>query len=149
MTPSAMTSIELYGLAPIITLPIGARRLGPRSHIAFVTVVGIAVATAFAVNSWRDACQVQNGACSSLRGLDMFGGQMVLDRFGILITVMTCLAALVAIMLSVHYLRVRDQERGEVFALICFTAAGMSGLAMSTDLLSLFVCLELLSVVLL
>ena len=103
------------------------------------------MAIAFSVNSWRDACAVQTGPCIT-KGLNMFGGQMVLDRFGILITVMSCCAALIAVMLSVHYMRVRDLERGEVFALICFSAAGMSALAMSTDLLSLFVALEILSV---
>ncbi|MBI5498193.1 MAG: NADH-quinone oxidoreductase subunit N [Deltaproteobacteria bacterium] len=156
-----MTSVELYGLAPIITLaivgslalllevvgiPIGARRLGPRTHIAFVTVLGIAVAMAFAVASWRDACDVKDAAICVGKGLTMFGGQMMLDRFGIMITVMACVSALIATALTVHYMRARDMERGEILGLICFSAAGMSGLGMSTDLLTLFVNLEVLSV---
>jgi NADH-quinone oxidoreductase subunit N len=146
-----MNSVDLYGLAPIITLcivgslalmlevagiPIGARRIGARDHIAFVTVVGIAVAAAFAMGSWADA----QGS-----GQAMFGGQMRLDRFGLLVTLMACAAGAIATCLSVHYLRARDLERGEVFALICFSVAGMSCLAMSADLLSLFVGLEILS----
>lgn len=147
-----MSSDELYGLAPILTLtvvgclalllevvgiPIGARRLGARGHMAFVSVLGIGVAAAFAVGSWEGAKDANKS---------LFGEQMVLDRFGLLITLMSCTAALVATCLSVHYMRRRDLERGEIYALICFSAAGMAGLGMSTDLLSLFVTLEILSV---
>ncbi|MEW5851633.1 MAG: NADH-quinone oxidoreductase subunit N, partial [Myxococcota bacterium] len=147
-----MTAVELYGLAPTITLsivgclalllevagiPIGAKRIGPRGHIAFVTVVGIAIAAAFAAGSWEDA---------KAAGTPLFNGQLRLDRFGLLISMMACAAALISVCLSVHYMRARDLERGEVFALICFSAAGMCVLAMATDLLSLFVGLEVLSV---
>lgn len=146
-----MSAVELYGLAPILTLtvvgslalllevvgvPIGATRLGPRGHIAFVTVLGIAVAMAFAVGSWKDAAV----------GAPLFKGQMVLDRFGLLISLVACAAALITVCLSVHYLRGRNLERGEIYAMVCFSAAGMAGLGMSTDLLSLFITLEILSI---
>src|SRR5262245_46285610 len=123
-----MNAAELYGLAPTITLsvvgslalllevagiPIGARRLGPRGHIAFVTVVGIAIAAAFAAGSWDEA------RTPTL----LFSGHLQLDRFGLLVSLMACAAALISVCLSVHYMRARDLERGEVFALITFSAA--------------------------
>jgi NADH-quinone oxidoreductase subunit N len=146
-----MTSMDLYGLAPCISLtvvgalalllevagiPVGARRRGPRGHIAVVTVVGIAVAAALAASSWDDAAT----------GVALFGGQVRLDRFGIIITLVACASALIGVMVSVQYLRARDLERGEVYALVAFTAAGMSVMGMSSDLLVLFVALEVLSV---
>ena len=124
-------------LLEVAGIPIGARRIGSRGHIALISVVGIGVALAFCAAGWDDGA----GA-----GLDVFNGQLRMDRFGLLISAVACISALISICLSVHYLRERDLERGEIFSLICFTAAGMSVLGMSTDLLSLFIGLEILSV---
>jgi NADH-quinone oxidoreductase subunit N len=50
-----------------------------------------------------------------------------------------------AVLLGAGFLRYRNAERGEFYALMLFATAGMSLLALSTELITLFINLEVLS----
>jgi NADH-quinone oxidoreductase subunit N len=81
-----------------------------------------------------------------LGGATVFGGQFVEDAFGLFVTVVIAMASLFAVVLSDVYLRRMERYRGDYFALILFSAGGMCLFASSTDLISLFLGLELLSI---
>lgn len=73
-------------------------------------------------------------------------GYAVLDPFSSWTTVMVCLGTFLAVFLSSGFLKHRNAERGEFYALLLFAAAGMSLLALSAEFITLFINLEVLSV---
>lgn len=73
-------------------------------------------------------------------------GFAVLDPFSSFITVVVSLTVGLAVLLSTGFLKHRNAERGEFYALMLFAAAGMSLLALSAEFITLFVNLEVLSV---
>ena len=73
-------------------------------------------------------------------------GFAVLDPFSSFLTVVVCLGTGLAVMLSAGFLRHRNAERGEFYALLLFSAAGMSLLALSAEFITLFVNLEVMSI---
>jgi NADH-quinone oxidoreductase subunit N len=73
-------------------------------------------------------------------------GFAVLDPFSSFMTAMVCLGTALACLLSVGFLKHRNAERGEYYALVLFAAAGMSLLALSAEFITLFINLEVMSV---
>ncbi|PZR18415.1 MAG: NADH-quinone oxidoreductase subunit N [Archangium gephyra] len=73
-------------------------------------------------------------------------GYVVLDPFSQWTTVLVCLGTFLAVFLSSGFLKHRNAERGEFYALLLFAAAGMSLLSMSAEFISLFINLEVMSV---
>jgi NADH-quinone oxidoreductase subunit N len=76
----------------------------------------------------------------------VFLGFAVLDPFSSFLTGVLCLGLALAALLANGFLRERDAERGEFYALMLFSVAGMSLLAVSAELITLFVNLEVLSI---
>jgi len=77
---------------------------------------------------------------------EVLGGFAVLDAFSSAVTAVVCLGTALATLLGAGFLRHRNAERGEFYALMLFAAAGMSLLAMSAELIMIFISLELLSI---
>ena len=77
---------------------------------------------------------------------EIFLGFGVLDPFSSATSAVICLATALASVASAGFLHRRHAERGEFYALMLFGAAGMSLLAMSAELITLFINLEVLSV---
>jgi NADH-quinone oxidoreductase subunit N len=79
-------------------------------------------------------------------GHSVLQGYAVLDPFSSWTTVMVCLSTFLASFLAAGFLKHRNAERGEFYALMLFASAGMSLLAMSAEFITLFVNLEVLSI---
>jgi NADH-quinone oxidoreductase subunit N len=77
---------------------------------------------------------------------EVFGGFAVLDPFGSLVSLVICIGVGLSALLAPAFLRGRHAERGEFYALVLFAGAGMSLLALSNELILLFINLEILSV---
>jgi NADH-quinone oxidoreductase subunit N len=77
---------------------------------------------------------------------EVFLGFGVLDPFSSMMTAVVCLATALASLASAGFLHRRHAERGEYYALVLFAAAGMSLLALASELITLFISLEVLSV---
>lgn len=73
-------------------------------------------------------------------------GYAVLDPFSSWLTVMVCVGTVLAVFLSSGFLKHRNAERGEFYALVLFAAAGMSLLGLSGEFITLFINLEVLSI---
>ncbi|MCP3144227.1 NADH-quinone oxidoreductase subunit N [Pyxidicoccus xibeiensis] len=73
-------------------------------------------------------------------------GYGVLDPFSSFLTFVLCVGLGLAALSSVSFLRRRGAERGEFYALMLFATAGMSLLAMSNELITIFVNVEVLSI---
>jgi len=70
----------------------------------------------------------------------------VSDPFSGAVTVLVCVGLALSVLVSAGFLRHRNAERGEFYALLLFAGAGMSLLAMSNEFITLFINLEVMSV---
>ncbi len=78
-------------------------------------------------------------------GRSLFGGFARLDAFGAATALIICLALALTSLVGQSFLREQASERGEFHALAQFAAAGMILLADATDLIMLFIALEVMS----
>jgi NADH-quinone oxidoreductase subunit N len=75
-----------------------------------------------------------------------FFDMIVLDNYAVVFKSMFLIGAALSILLSVKYLDIEGEQRGEYYALILFSVIGMMFMASSVDLLSLFISLELMAI---
>ncbi len=138
-----LTADDLLPFLPVVVLAVGACLLlmsevfltgGSRGH---QPIIGAVSAVTAGVLAFRNVLQPPREVM--LR----FG---VLDPFSSALTVILCVGLFLAVLLAAGFLRHRNAERGEFYALMLFAVAGMSLLAMSAELITLFVNLEVLSV---
>ena len=78
--------------------------------------------------------------------LFFFGNLMVLDGMAIFFKVVFLASAILSILISLRYLDIEGVQSGEYYSLICFAVVGMMIMASATDLLSIFVGLELMAI---
>jgi NADH-quinone oxidoreductase subunit N len=77
---------------------------------------------------------------------EAFGGMLAIDGFSQFLTILVLGSGLVAVMLSYDYLTRLGIQRGEYYVLLLFSISGMMLMAMATDLIVIFLALELLSI---
>lgn len=131
---------DFLALVPVGILTLGAIVLllsevflvsGRRAYQAILTVVVAAIAGAY-------------GAWAPIAG-PVFGRQAVGDHFSAFVTVIVCAGLGLSALVGAGWLRARNAERGEFYALAMFGAAGMILLGMATDFLVGFVAIETMS----
>ncbi len=74
-----------------------------------------------------------------------FGGSVTVDGFGIFFNWIFVIAALIVSVVSYRYLEISGEHHGEYYGLILFAQSGMYFLATGTDLITLFIGLELMA----
>jgi NADH-quinone oxidoreductase subunit N len=79
---------------------------------------------------------------AAIQGL---GGAIVVDGFSVFFNWLFLGAAALAILISVTYLEIEGEHRGEYYALLLFAQAGMAALAQGYELVTLFIGLELMA----
>ncbi|HET7788116.1 MAG TPA: NADH-quinone oxidoreductase subunit N [Myxococcales bacterium] len=77
--------------------------------------------------------------------LPLFSGAAVSDGFARVIAAVVCATLLVSCLVAFSYLESLRATRGEFYALSLFSAAGMCLLAQATDLIVIFISLEVMS----
>ena len=77
--------------------------------------------------------------------VELYGGLIVVDDFGLFFKIFFLGIGVGIIALSWEYARERLQHRGEFYGLLLFSILGMNLLAMSRELLTAYISLELLS----
>jgi NADH-quinone oxidoreductase subunit N len=75
-----------------------------------------------------------------------FDGMIVLDNYAIALNWIFALIGVIAIVIAIDYLPRHGIERGEFYPLILFATSGMMLLGQGTDLIVLFLGLEMLSI---
>ncbi len=76
----------------------------------------------------------------------MFGGAYAVDNFSLVLKALFLLAGYVVVLLSTNYIAEGDYAEGEYYFLLLSSILGMTVMASSRDLVSIFVALELLSI---
>ena len=76
----------------------------------------------------------------------MFGGAYAVDNFSLVLKGLFLLAGYVVVLLSTNYVAEGDYAEGEYYFLLLSSVLGMTVMASSRDLVTIFVALELLSI---
>ena len=117
----------------LITLLIESFRKGVDTIYGF-TIAGLIVALVLAVQSLFGDTGI------AFSGMIAYGGTAA---FG---TVVVLFGALFSVIISRDYLKDAQLHFGEVYAMVLFATTGMLGLAVSNDLITLFISLETMSI---
>jgi NADH-quinone oxidoreductase subunit N len=75
-----------------------------------------------------------------------FGGTIAMDSFAIYFFYLFLAAGAITVLMSVRYLEIEKENHGEFYALILLSLVGMMGMACGTDLIMLFISLELMAI---
>lgn len=132
MTP-ILPEIFLSVLAMVLLLINVFSPGGQKSYLAYISFFGI-VATAVLVGAgWGGH-------------IESFGGSVVLDNFATFFKMIFLVAAGLAVLISDRYMEREECNHGELYPLILFTVVGMMLMASGTDLMTIFLGLEVMSV---
>ncbi|MGH2760377.1 MAG: NADH-quinone oxidoreductase subunit N, partial [Actinomycetota bacterium] len=110
------------------------RQRGP--HLQLITLATLVAAGLVAQSQW------------SAEPKAALGAMVVGDPFGVFARWVILGAAALATLTAHGYLRPRELDRSEFYALLLLSTAGMTLLAVSTDLVMIFLSIELLSLAL-
>ncbi len=108
-----------------------------------------------AVTAWLAALGVMGtSVLLVMQGLGRFGelpqeafqGMLTVDGFSLFLNSVVMVAAFFGVLLAMNYLPRRNINRGEFYTLMLFSSTGMMLMAMASDLIVVFVALELLSI---
>lgn len=101
--------------------------------LGWLGLIGLLLATVCAVPLWNHTATTLNGT-------------VVLDRYGLFFTVLFCVGSGLTLLLSMNYLETTDIRCGDYYTLIVFSTVGMVLMAISQDLVVIFLGLEVMSV---
>jgi NADH-quinone oxidoreductase subunit N len=105
--------------------------------VGYFALVSIGLAAASLVSTW-----VGYGAAFPLTG---FYGMVKIDGFAVVFQLIFLLGAALTVAISLRYLDIESEQRGEFYALILFATVGMMFLACGYDLIALYISLELMA----
>jgi NADH-quinone oxidoreductase subunit N len=105
--------------------------------VGYFSLVGLALAAASVVVLWRTA-----GASFPLDG---FYGMIRVDGFAVVFKLIFLVAAALTVGVSLRFLDIEGEQRGEFYSLVLFATLGMSFLASGYDLIALYISLELMA----
>ncbi|MBT0651880.1 NADH-quinone oxidoreductase subunit N [Geomobilimonas luticola] len=107
-----------------------------KAYLAYLSFIGIVVAFFSVVSGWNAPLALQEG----------FNGSVLQDNFSLFFKAIFLVSAGLAVLISDHYMAKEECNHGELYPLILFATAGMMLMASGTDLMTIFLGLEVLSV---
>jgi NADH-quinone oxidoreductase subunit N len=118
----------------VILLDLFVGRQYRRYVLSGTALAGLVVAGIFAILMWND----NNPA--------IFNNMLAVDNFAVFFKVLLAGVAFLVILSSTDYAAKFEKFQGEYYALILFSTLGMFLMSAATDLISLYVALELASI---
>ncbi len=106
---------------------------GQKSYLAYISFAGIVVTAVLVGAGWGSH-------------VESFSGSVVLDNFATFFKMTFLFAAGLAVLISDSYMEREGCNHGELYPLILFTVVGMMLMASGTDLMTIFLGLEVMSV---
>ena len=139
-----MTLHDVYLLSPELSLAglgiviiILDLATGRKGLLAALSVVGLAVPLAFSIALWGDVSGEPSGQMSGIFN------SLVVDKFSLFFKFLVMGIVALVVVASVDYVSRFRHFQGEYYALLLFSAAGMMLLAATTELISIYIALEL------
>ena len=130
-----LPEILLSVLAMVLLLITVFTPGGQKSNLAYISFLGIVAAAVLVAIGW------------GLR-IESFGGSVVLDNFATFFKMTFLVAAGLTVLISDRYMEREECNHGELYPLILFAVVGMMLMASGTDLMTIFLGLEVMSVTL-
>ncbi|HSG42711.1 MAG TPA: NADH-quinone oxidoreductase subunit N [Anaerolineales bacterium] len=137
-----LTSTDYQVLTPYIILTVWACVLllvdlfvpkGRKGITAALSALGLAITLGFTL------AQIGEEATG-------FNGMVVLDGFSVFVNALLLVSGLLGVALAYGYVKRMSIERGEYYTLLLFSVTGMMLMAQASDLIIVFLALELLSI---
>jgi NADH-quinone oxidoreductase subunit N len=134
MPESILTLFACAALVLDVMLPRNRKRV-----VSWVSLAGIGFSF---VSLWILYSDIVTKGAPRTAFFDM----IVLDSYAVVFKSMFLIGAALSILLSMKYLDIEGEQRGEYYSLILFSVIGMMFMASGVDLLTLFISLELMAV---
>ena len=132
MPEMILTVFGCVALVLAVVLPRDRQRF-----VAYATLAGVALTAVSLLSLYI----VHAGALPMVGFSRMF----VIDGFALVLKALFLVALAVSTALSIRFLDIEGEQRGEYYALMTFATVGMMCLASGNDLLSLYIALELMA----
>jgi NADH-quinone oxidoreductase subunit N len=137
LTPALM--LALFGCAVLLFDFLIFPKPQQRKHLVWFVAIGLVFAgIAFARQQMFLSEQ-------GIQSVTAFGGTLTIDRFALFFNWVFLIASLIVALVSYRYLEVAGEHHGEYYGLILLANCGMFFLAAGTDLITLFIGLELMA----
>lgn len=104
-----------------------------KTYLSYLSFAGIVVAAVITGSGWGNS-------------IESFSGSVVLDNFATFFKMIFLVAAGLAVLISDQYMERENCNHGELYPLILFTVVGMMFMASGTDLMTVFLGLEVMSI---
>ncbi len=128
MPQSIVIFTALVVLVAELISPAGRRR-----YLAYLSLFGVFMAAVASVIVWDGSAPA-------------FQKMAVADGYALFLNVVFLVTAALSLLLSAHYLEREGIDYGEYYALLLFATAGMMIMGAATDLMTVFLGLEILSI---
>lgn len=135
-------AVNITPILPEISLSVLAMALllinvfvpsGQKSYLGHISFIGVAATAALVASGWGGH-------------VEGFSGSVVQDNFATFFKLIFLVSAGLAILISDQYMQREECNHGELYPLILFTVVGMMLMASGTDLMTIFLGLEVMSV---
>jgi NADH-quinone oxidoreductase subunit N len=134
MPEGVLTLFACAALVVDVMLPRNRKKV-----VAWISLAGVGFAF---ISLWILYSGIVNKGAPRTAFYDM----IVLDGYAVVFKSMFLVGAALSILLSMKYLDIEGEQRGEYYSLILFSVIGMMFMASGVDLLTLFISLELMAV---
>jgi NADH-quinone oxidoreductase subunit N len=131
----ALPGLIVTATALLVMVVDVAMRAEERDTLAVLGMLGLAAAGGTAVWLWR-AGGDPTGYGDALRG----------DGYALFFAILLAVGSLLTLLMSIDFLREQPLPAGEYYALVLLSVAGMMFLAAGSDLIVIFLALEVMSV---
>jgi NADH-quinone oxidoreductase subunit N len=147
METIAMPAVNFAAIMPETILSLAAMVLllvnvfvpaEKKAYLGYLSLVGIIVALITAVNGWNAPLELQSA----------FSGAVLQDKFSLFFKGIFLISAALSILITDQYMDREGCNHGELYPLILLATAGMMLMASGTELMTIFLGLEVLSVAL-
>jgi NADH-quinone oxidoreductase subunit N len=123
----------LFGWACVLLLVDLFIPKGRKNITAVLAVLGLLITLAILITRWGTT-------------VSAFNGMIMVDGFSSYLNILLMITGLLSIGVAYDYLKRTGLERGEYYALLLFSLAGMMLMVGAADLIIIFLALELLSI---
>ncbi len=145
-----MTLHDLYLVSPqvalaglgilVILLDLCVRR---KALVQGLAIIGLVAPVALGLAQFIDL--EQSGVANLVPAASILSDSLAVDRFSLFVGLLVLIAAAVVFLSATDYLDRIDRHQGEFFGLALFAATGMTLLVGATDLITIYISLELTS----
>lgn len=140
----ALPDLDFFAIAPVLAMTLTGcvvmlvdlftPKMVGKGHLAIVSLIGLAITAFLAAWSW------------DYSNPTAFGGMVAADTFTQFFNLLFAFIVAVTILLSQPQLEREDFHAGEYYSLLLFSASGLMLMASATDLIMVFLGVELLSI---